>query len=59
MLQLGSVSTAITVTTETETANVDTVTPTTLLSRTDIAQTPGADGKIPWPSSPTTFPVPT
>jgi hypothetical protein len=43
MLQLGSVSTAITVTTETETTNVDTVTPTTLLSRTDIAQTPGAD----------------
>ena len=43
MLQLGSVSTAITVTTESETANVDTVTPTALLSRTDIAQTPGAD----------------
>jgi outer membrane cobalamin receptor len=42
-LQLGSVSQSVNVTADTQTANVDTVTPTTLLSRTDIAQTPGAD----------------
>ncbi len=42
-LQIGSVSTTVNVTTQTETANVDTVTPTTLISRLDIAQTPGAD----------------
>jgi hypothetical protein len=42
-LQLGQVSTTVNVTTQTETANVNTVTPTTLISREDIAQTPGAD----------------
>jgi outer membrane cobalamin receptor len=42
-LQLGSVSQSVNVTADTQTANGDTVTPTTLLSRTDIAQTPGAD----------------
>jgi hypothetical protein len=43
MLQIGSVSQSVTVTTETDVANVDTVTPTTLVDRIDIAQTPGAD----------------
>ena len=43
MLQLGSISTNVTVTTPTETANVDTVTPTALINRNDIVQTPGAD----------------
>jgi len=33
----------VSVTTDTNTANVNTVTPTTLISRRDIAQTPGAD----------------
>jgi hypothetical protein len=42
-LQLGSVSSAVTVNARTEAANVDTVTPTTLINRLDIAQTPGAD----------------
>jgi outer membrane cobalamin receptor len=42
-LQLGAVSTTVTVSTEAEVANVNTVTPTTLVSREDIAQTPGAD----------------
>jgi len=42
-LQIASVSQSVNVTAETQTASVDTVTPTTLLSRTDIAQTPGAD----------------
>ena len=42
-LQLASVSQSVNVTAETQTANVDTVTPTALLSRIDIAQTPGAD----------------
>jgi len=42
-LQLGAVSTTVNVTTETPAANVDTVTPTTLIGRADIAQTPGAD----------------
>jgi hypothetical protein len=42
-LRLAGVSTTVNVTAETLTANVDTVTPTTLLSRADIAQTPGAD----------------
>jgi hypothetical protein len=41
MLQLGSVSTSVTVTTDA--SNIDTVTPTTLIDRVDIAQTPGAD----------------
>jgi len=43
MLQLASVSSDVTVTARTDTANVDTVTPTALLSRSDIAKTPGAD----------------
>jgi outer membrane cobalamin receptor len=42
-LQLASVSQTVNVTAEAQTASVDTVTPTALLSRTDIAQTPGAD----------------
>jgi outer membrane cobalamin receptor len=42
-LQLGSVSQSVNVTAETQTATADTATPTTLLSRADIAQTPGAD----------------
>ncbi len=42
-LQIASVSQSVNVTAETQTANVDTVTPTALLSRIDIAQTPGAD----------------
>ena len=43
MLQLGAVSQNVTVTTNADLANVNTVTPTTLVSRIDIAQTPGAD----------------
>ncbi len=42
-LQLGSVSQTVNVTAESQAANADTVTPTALLSRIDIAQTPGAD----------------
>ncbi|MGA2438356.1 MAG: TonB-dependent receptor [Acidobacteriaceae bacterium] len=42
-LQLAGVSTTVNVTAETQSASVDTVTPTALLSRADIAQTPGAD----------------
>jgi hypothetical protein len=42
-LQLGTVQQDVSVTTDTNTANVNTVTPTTLISRRDIAQTPGAD----------------
>src|ERR1700730_11731808 len=42
-LQLSTVEQTTTVTTDITTANVDTVTPTTLISRNDIAQTPGAD----------------
>jgi TonB dependent receptor/Carboxypeptidase regulatory-like domain/TonB-dependent Receptor Plug Domain len=42
-LQLNTVQQSATVTTETNSANVNTVTPTTLISREDIAQTPGAD----------------
>jgi hypothetical protein len=41
-LQLSTVQQTTTVTTDTTAANVDTVTPTTLISRNDIAQTPGA-----------------
>jgi hypothetical protein len=41
-LQLSTVQQTTTVTTDTTSANVDTVTPTTLISRNDIAQTPGA-----------------
>jgi TonB dependent receptor/Carboxypeptidase regulatory-like domain/TonB-dependent Receptor Plug Domain len=42
-LQLGAVSTTVNVTTNTQLANVNTVTPTALIDRLDIAQTPGAD----------------
>lgn len=42
-LSLGTVEQSTSVTAESESANVDSVTPTTLLSRLDIAQTPGAD----------------
>jgi outer membrane cobalamin receptor len=43
MLDIGPVSQTVTVTTPSQTAAVDTVTPTTLVDRLDIAQTPGAD----------------
>jgi hypothetical protein len=42
-LQLGPVSQTVTVTAPLQTATIDTVTPTTLVDRIDIAQTPGAD----------------
>ena len=42
-LPLGTIEQTTNVTTEANTANVNTVTPTTLISRADIAQTPGAD----------------
>ena len=42
-LQVGSVEQAVTVTTETGGASVDSVTPTTLVNRIAIANTPGAD----------------
>jgi len=42
-LQLGSVQQSVSVINSADTANVDTVTPTALISRQDIAQTPGAD----------------
>ena len=42
-LQVGPVNQSVTVTSATDEANVNTVTPTTLVSREDIAQTPGAD----------------
>jgi TonB dependent receptor/Carboxypeptidase regulatory-like domain/TonB-dependent Receptor Plug Domain len=42
-LQVGAVAQSVTVTTDADLANVNTVTPTTLLSRLDIAETPGAD----------------
>jgi hypothetical protein len=42
-LQVGTVEQTVSVNTEPDTANVNTVTPTTLVSRLDIAQTPGAD----------------
>jgi hypothetical protein len=42
-LQIGSVSETVTVTARTQVADVDTVTPTTLVDRHDIAETPGAD----------------
>jgi hypothetical protein len=41
-LQLSTVEQTTTVITDTAAANVDTVTPTTLISRNDIAETPGA-----------------
>jgi hypothetical protein len=42
-LQVGSVQQTVTVESPGQTANVNTVTPTTLISRQDIRQTPGAD----------------
>jgi TonB dependent receptor/Carboxypeptidase regulatory-like domain/TonB-dependent Receptor Plug Domain len=42
-LQLGTVQQDVEVTGLEQTTNVDTVTPTTLIDRNDIAQTPGAD----------------
>jgi hypothetical protein len=42
-LNISSVNQTATVTGQAETANVQTVTPTTLVDREDIAQTPGAD----------------
>ncbi len=42
-LQLASVQQSTTVTTSPDEANLNTVTPTALISREDIAQTPGAD----------------
>jgi hypothetical protein len=42
-LQLGQVSQTVTVAAPAQTANLDTVTPTTLIDRADIAHTPGAD----------------
>ena len=42
-LELGAVQQTATVTTDATTANVDSVTPTTLISRKDITETPGAD----------------
>ncbi|QNI36034.1 TonB-dependent receptor [Edaphobacter albus] len=42
-LQVGSVKQSVTVSTQSGTANVDSVTPTTLVGRIDIARTPGAD----------------
>ena len=42
-LQLGSVQQSVQVTSQTDVANVNSVTPTTLVNRLDIAQTPGAD----------------
>lgn len=42
-LQIGSVQQSVKVTAQGNVANVDTVTPTTLVSRRTIAQTPGAD----------------
>jgi hypothetical protein len=42
-LQVAPVQQSVTVTTNTSAANVDSITPTTLISREDIARTPGAD----------------
>jgi outer membrane cobalamin receptor len=42
-LQLATVTTSVDVTADPNVANIDTVTPTTLISREDIALTPGAD----------------
>jgi TonB dependent receptor/Carboxypeptidase regulatory-like domain/TonB-dependent Receptor Plug Domain len=42
-LQLGTVQQTVAVTTDANTTNVNTVTPTALISREDIALTPGAD----------------
>ncbi len=43
LLQVGSVQQSVKVTSQTTVANVDSVTPTTLVNRMDIARTPGAD----------------
>jgi hypothetical protein len=42
-LAVGSVNQTVTVTTEADAVNVNSVTPTTLVGRIDIAETPGAD----------------
>jgi len=42
-LQVSSVQQTTTVSAQLDTANIDSVTPTTLIGRNDIAQTPGAD----------------
>jgi hypothetical protein len=42
-LQIGSVQQSVKVTAQRDVANVDSITPTTLMDRRDIAQTPGAD----------------
>ena len=42
-LQVAAVQQSVVVTTDASTTNVDSVTPTTLISRQDIAHTPGAD----------------
>jgi hypothetical protein len=42
-LQVGPVQQSVTVTTDASAANVESITPTTLISREDIARTPGAD----------------
>ena len=42
-LQLAAVQQSVTVTTDSSAANVDSITPATLISREDIAHTPGAD----------------
>jgi TonB dependent receptor/Carboxypeptidase regulatory-like domain/TonB-dependent Receptor Plug Domain len=42
-LQLSSLNQTTTVSAQADTANVDSVTPTTLIGRNDVAQTPGAD----------------
>lgn len=42
-LEIASVNQKVTVTAEAETANVESVTPTTLVDRNDVARTPGAD----------------
>ncbi len=42
-LQVGSVRQSVRVTSQTDVANVNSVTPTTLVNRLDIARTPGAD----------------
>src|SRR5260370_8466866 len=42
-LKIAAVESTVTVAADSETASLDSVTPTTLVSRVDIAQTPGAD----------------
>lgn len=43
LLKLGNVRQSVNVTAQTDVANVNSVTPTTMVNRTDIAETPGAD----------------